>query len=414
MKNTAIDPDVAPDAVIPSDAGIQSNQASGFRDQPGMTIEGRALNTATMETIAPLARPIRHTPWRLRHLRWLMQDLAGVARQPEQDHRTHLRATLGWVCRAQDACRTTADRGCVAAGWTFESGWLPASADTTGRLIETLLPAADYLAWPVLVDRAHAMLDALLAQPDEGIVGRIYGLVAGHAQLGHTESLARAVRSAHALIDMPLTSPLQQAQAAHALATVAIIAGDADLLDAARSHLEKVLARQTPCGWFLDAIRPVSTSDLASITRSLIELSRMLEDERPLQAALRSTQGLRVQLRGDGWLPGAFDDGWMPAAAHVCLPGLAQLAGCWLRLAQVSQDAGWREAAWRALAWIKRNQRTLGKDLALRDALPSAVPIWNGPAAFRFDTLNAKHFADALMMDMVGISIPPEVHGVNY
>jgi len=48
MKNTAIDPDVAPDAVIPADAGIQSNQASGFRVNPGMTIDGLTLNTFAM------------------------------------------------------------------------------------------------------------------------------------------------------------------------------------------------------------------------------------------------------------------------------------------------------------------------------------------------------------------------------
>ncbi len=87
----------------------------------------------------------------------------------------------------------------------------------------------------------------------------------------------------------------------------------------------------------------------------------------------------------------------MPAASHVCVVGLAHIAVCWLRLGQVSQDARWR-----ALAWIKHNQRTIGCDLVLRDALPSAVPIWGGSAAFGFDTQSAKHFADALMMDTAG------------
>ena len=36
------------------------------------------------------------------------------------------------------------------------------------------------------------------------------------------------------------------------------------------------------------------------------------------------------------------------------------------------------------------------------------------PAVFGFDTLSAKYFADALMMDMAGISIPPEVPGVRH
>lgn len=356
---------------------------------------------------------IRHKPWRPGPLRWIMQDLAGVARQPEQDHRTHLRATLEWLCRAQDACRATAGSGGVSAGWSFASGWRPASAETTGWLIETLLPAAEYLAWPELAKRAEAMLDALLAQPDGGGAGRIHGLIAGHAQLGRGECLAHAVRSGHALAGTSMTSAVQHAQAARALAAVGIAAGEPDLLDAARRHLDATLAQQTPCGWFPAAAGPKTTAALAGIVRSLVESSCLLGDARAQRAALRAAGGLRDHLRSDGWLAGAFDDGWMPVATHASVPGLAQLAGCWLRLAQTVPDNGWRDAAWRALAWVKRNQRTTGDDLALRDALPNAAPIWGGSAAFRFDAVNAKHFADALMMDMVGIAIPPGVQERN-
>lgn len=371
------------------------------------------MNTLTMKPSSLFALPIRHTPWRPRHLRWVMQDMTGVARQPEQDHRTHLRATLEWLCRAQDASRDSSVSGCVAAGFGFGSGWLPASADATGRLIETLLPAATYLAWPLLGDRARAMLDALLAQTDEASAARIHGLIAGHVQLGHGESLARAVSSGHALAATTLTAPAQHAQAAHALAAVGSLAGLPELLDAARHNLDRLLARQTPCGWFPDTGGPVSTAMLAGVLRNLIETARLLDDSRAWQAAAKAAHGMRGQMREDGRLAGAFDDGWTPAASHVCVGGLAQLACCFLRLARLTQDAGWRDPAWRALAWIKRCQRTEGDDLALRDALPSAVPIWAGPAAFGFDALNAKYFVDALMMDMVGIVIPPEVQKVE-
>jgi hypothetical protein len=145
---------------------------------------------------------------------------------------------------------------------------------------------------------------------------------------------------------------------------------------------------------------------LAGTLRSLIELAVLLDNTRAQHAARCTALALRDCLHGSGWLVGAYDDGWMPAASHVCISGLAQMAACWLRLSQIEQDIQWRDAAWRALAWIKRNQRTEGADLALRDALPNSVPIWRGPEAFRFDAMNAKYFADALMMDMVGIAIP--------
>jgi len=257
------------------------------------------------------------------------------------------------------------------------------------------------------------MLDALLAQPDQGLVGRIHGLVAGYVQLGRADSLARAISGAHLLAAMPLTSPLQQARAAHALAAVGTISSDIALLAASRKFLQGTLAQQTPCGWFPESILPVKTTMLAGILRSLVESARLLDDADTLRAAHRIANGLRSQLKSDGSLAGAFDDGWMPAASHVCVTGLAQLAECWLRVSQIDQGNGWREPAWRTLAWIKRSQRMTGNDLALRNALPNSVPIWGGPGAFSFDVLNAKHFADALMMDMVGIAIPPEAHERN-
>ncbi|MBT9591228.1 MAG: hypothetical protein IV089_10025 [Thiobacillus sp.] len=56
------------------------------------------------------------------------------------------------------------------------SGWLPGSIDVTGWLVETCLPAADYLVWPLLKNRARTMLVVLLAQPDVTSLGRIRGL----------------------------------------------------------------------------------------------------------------------------------------------------------------------------------------------------------------------------------------------
>jgi hypothetical protein len=277
-------------------------------------------------------------------------------------------------------------------------------------LIETCLPAADYLAWPALLDRAQAMLDALLAQPDGASVGRIHGLIAGHAQMNHRECLARAVQSGNALLDVAPTSVAQQAQHAHTLATLGVLANDAVLITAGRRHLDAVLARQTPCGWFAGSSAPASTQDLAGIIRCLVESAVQLQDERGLTAGLLAAEALRKSLSRSGMLPDAFDDGWMPSSSPINVAALTQLAAAWLRLSQLdhlTHKTHWQEAAWWALAWTKRCQHTKGHHLGLRDALPSAVPIWRGPSAFRFETRSTKHFADALMMDMVGITIPP-------
>ena len=63
-------------------------------------------------------------PWRPGKLRWMMQDMAGIARQPEHDNRTHLRGAIDWLCRAQDVRKHKHDADSMAAGWSFEDGWL--------------------------------------------------------------------------------------------------------------------------------------------------------------------------------------------------------------------------------------------------------------------------------------------------
>ena len=356
----------------------------------------------------------RHKLWRMQQLGWIVQDIVGTARQTEHDHRTHLRATLEWLCRAQDACRGTPQAGCVAGGWAFELGWLPGNIDHTGWLIETFLAAGEYLAWPALNTRARSMLDSLLAQPDNGSLGRIHGLMSGYLQMGDTSCLPRAVQSAYALLETQTHTTMQHAQMAQALARLGSLANDPTLLHGAHLQLDAALARQTPCGWFGDYAVPVSTFQLATTIRCVLDAAELLNDSRAYDAARHAAQGLRQQLSETGALAAAFDDGWTPAGNQACISGMAQLAVVCLRLAQVEHQSQWRDAAWNALGWIKRNQRTALQNLALRDALPGAVPIWQGPDAFHFPALSAKYFADALMMDRVGISIPPEVPGVRH
>lgn len=359
-----------------------------------------------MKRALSLPRLLPGPAWPPRALRWVAADLAGVARQPEQDHRTHLRASVEWLCRAQDSARSAG----LSEGWSFAAGWLPATPAATAALVETLLPAADYLVWPELKGRARALCAVLLAQPDAASAGRILGLVAAYAQLGETEALEHAAASGRLLLDTPPESPAAYAQAAWALAVLGRVANERIFSDGARTCMARVVEVATPCGWFPDPHVPVSTTQSATALRGLIEAAHGLGDANGLRLAMQGARALRDQLEPNGRLAGAHDDGWTPASGHACIAGLARLACVWLRLAQIENDPAWRDAAWRALAWIKRNQRRSGDDLALRDALPSAAPIWGGRAPFRLDSLTLKYFADALMMDMVGVAIPPTAY----
>jgi hypothetical protein len=310
---------------------------------------------------------------------------------------------MEWLGRAQDAA---AGEG-ASPGWSFHSGWAAGDADTGGRLVETLVPAAVYLASPQLSARSHALRDNLLAACGAATPDNVLGLIAVHVHLDCPDSLTRAVTNAHTLADIRIESAAQSAQAGRALAVAGRIAGDRVLLDAARRHVQAAHARQTPCGWFPEQNLPASTLTLAATLHDLLEAATWLDDAAALQRVARAASELAGQLTAEGRLAGVHDDGWMPVASHVCLTGLARLACVWIRLAQIEGGPLWHDAAWRALAWIKRHQRTLGDDPVLCNALPSTVPSWAGARAFRLESLTLKYFADALMMDMAGVTIPP-------
>jgi hypothetical protein len=133
----------------------------------------------------------------------------------------------------------------------------------------------------------------------------------------------------------------------------------------------------------------------------------LLGEERYLISAERAARSLMERQRSDGWLAGTYDDGWMPTASYACITGVAQMAICWLRLFQITGAQDYREAAGKAIAYVKRTQRAEENDDIVRGAIPGSAPIWGAYSRFEFPNWAAKFFADALMMDMANTVVPP-------
>ena len=394
-----------------------------------------------MKLSSLLQLPLRYKPWQGRHLRLAMQDIAGTARQPEQDHRTHLRGAIDWLCHAQDVRTNKPDAGGVAAGWSFEDGWLPSYPETTGYIIETFIAAAEHLDRPELIGRAQKMIAwELSLQTASGAFpghfgeagshpvifnqGQImHGLVAGYASLNRQDCLEAGVRAGHWLaaqqdedgcyrkFEHNGVPHVYNTRAIWAVAAIGVVANEPEFIAATRRNLDWALGQQTPSGWFAtNAFLPGRhpfTHTIAYAIRGFIEVAVLLGEERYLHAAEIAARGLMAKQRSDGWLAGTYDDGWTPTASYACVTGIAQMALCWLRLAQIREDKSYRDAAWRAIAYAKRTQR-LGKDDAVvRGAIPGSAPIWGAYSRFEFPNWAAKFFADALIMDMADVAVPP-------
>lgn len=393
-----------------------------------------------MNTTTLLQLPLRYKPWRGRHVRLLIRDLAGAARQPERAHHAHLVGAIDWLCRAQDVRDGQFDAGGVSAGWSFEDGWLPSYPETTGYIIETFLAAARELVRPDLVRRAQRMIDWELSlqgmdgafpghfgEPGSHPVifnqGQImHGLLAGYLQLGRQDCLEAGVRAGAWLVAQQDDDGcyrrfehyglphVYNARAIWALAAMGVVAGEPGFIAAARRNLDWAIGQQSASGWFgcnaFVSGRDPFTHTIAYAIRGCLEAGVLLNEERYLQAAEKAACGVLARLREDGWLSGTYSDGWLPSAHYACVTGVAQMALCWLRLDQILGRGGYRQAAAKAISYVKRTQSLNDSDPVVCGAIPGSAPIWGAYSRFEFPNWAAKFFADALLMDMADIAIP--------
>ena len=387
-----------------------------------------------------IALPFRYQPWKPRHLALILDSLRGVAGE-QQTHAAHLASAIDWLCRAQDVRDGMSDAGGVSAGWSFEDGWLPSYPETTGYIIETFLSAAKILERPELIDRARRMIDweLSLQAPDGAFPGHfgepgshpvifnqgqiMHGLVAGYTQLGRQDCLEALVRAGHWFIrqqdqdgcfrkfEHNDTPHVYNTRATWPLLAAGLIAGEQSLVDAARRHLDWALTQQTESGWFATNAfvpwRSPFTHTIAYAIRGFLESGVLLGEVRYLEAALRAGRGIAAVQRRDGWLAGTYRDGWAADAGYCCLTGVAQMSLNWTRLAQTTGAEDLRENARAALAYLKTNQRLTHADPVVRGGIAGSAPILGDYSRFEYPNWAAKFFADALMMDMADIAVPP-------
>jgi hypothetical protein len=393
-----------------------------------------------MNVIDLVRLPARYKPWRPRHLSLVWDSVRGASAAP-QPHGVHLAAAIDWLCQAQDVRDGQPDAGGVSAGWSFEDGWLPSYPETTGYIIETMLAAGRVLSRPELFARAGRMIDWELSiqLPDGAFPGHfgeagsrpvifntgqiMHGMIAGFTQLQHEGCLAAAVRAGHWLADQQDddgcwrkfehhdTPHVYNTRATWPLLATGLIAGESRLVQAARRNLDWALTQQTASGWFAtNAFVPGKspfTHTIAYAIRGFLESGVLLGDERCLAAALKAGRGIAAAQRADGWLAGTYKDGWVADAGYACLTGVAQMSLNWTRLAQAAGADDLRAHARSALAYLKTTHRLDHPDPAVRGGIAGSAPIWGDYSRFEYPNWAAKFFADALMMDLLDISVPP-------
>ncbi|MBF0342076.1 MAG: terpene cyclase/mutase family protein [Magnetococcales bacterium] len=389
-----------------------------------------------------LRAPFTYRLWRPRHLAYVARDLWRPASRPEQPDRIHLEAVLGWLMRAQDRCDTTAGAGGVSAGWSFEDGWLPAYPETSGYTVESFLAASGMLSRPELRERARRIiLWELSIQHEDGAfpghfgepgsrpvifnTGQImHGLVTAHDHLEIPGALEAAVRAGRWLLASQDADGcwrrnthggiphVYNTRSAWALLRVGLASGTEALIQGALDNLAWALTRQTQSGWFADNAfapdRSPYTHTIAYALRGFLEAGIMSGQEPFVAAALTGARAVAGQQRANGWLAGAFDDGWIPKAHYACLTGVAQMCGIWTRAWHLTGEEPFRIAADRGIGFLKRNHIISGQQDPADGGIAGSLPFWGAYSRFEYPNWAAKFFADALMTRMAPLLIPDD------
>jgi hypothetical protein len=191
------------------------------------------------------------------------------------------------------------------------------------------------------------------------------------------------------------------ARVAWALVRLAQVTGDERFRETAVRHLDWVLSVQEPNGWFEWCVFKPGTlpnsHGLAYTTRGLLESGALLGDERYTEAALRTASVLSGIHRKLGRLPATYDRDWTPRARYVCVTGLAQNGGVWLRLYQETGDAGLLQAGLSAVEQAAGLQ-SRGRWRATDGAVPGSFPLYGRYAPLQYPNWATKFLADSLAL----------------
>jgi Squalene-hopene cyclase C-terminal domain len=339
----------------------------------------------------------------------------------------HLRASVAWVERSQDAAGAGS-----AKSYNLLDGWLSPYPETSGYIVPTLYEAAAALDRPELRERAARMIawvattqlasgafpsgeHAGSTEPMVFDTGQIiFGLVRAAVEMQDPSLHEAACRAASFLLSIQDTDGAWRkhdfaglahsysCRAAWSLLVLADNGGDASHRDAACRNFDWVLSQQRSNGWYASNTfrggQLPNTHAIAYVTESMVEGFARTGNERYLDSAIRGIAPLIEQLDRTGVILGLHDEHWTNRAHHVCVTGLAQLGRTCLRIHQLGGDARYVETAQQLARQVATSQHLLHRDLGIAGAVPGSVPTFGRYAPLQYPNWAAKFWIDLLLL----------------
>lgn len=338
-------------------------------------------------------------------------------------------AALAWLCRAQD--QSLSRDGRVARHFSITTGWGASYPETTGYIVPTMLEGARLFNNDDLRVRAKKMLDWLVSIQMEGggfqgglidstpvvpvtfNTGQILlGLAAGFKEFGEIY-LPAMTKAADWLaqtqdpdgcwrkFSTPFAAAGEKAYETHVswgLLEAARLTGNQGHENAALRNIHWALQQQRENGWFdkccLIIPEQPLTHTIGYVLRGVLEGYRYFKDPALLAAAMKTADGLLNVIDGRGFIPGRLNSDWHGTVTWSCLTGTVQIAHCWLMLYQETGDVRYRDAAFRANAYVRKTVAIKG-NLDLVGGVRGSFPIFGKYGQFEYLNWACKFFIDS-------------------
>jgi len=353
--------------------------------------------------------------------------------RPALDASRGLQAAAEWLARAQDAS------GCDGVSAYYDARtrqWVGAYPETTGYIIPTFFRYAGFSGNNEYLERAERMAawESDIQLPDGGVragtmdatqivptifnTGQVlFGWLAAWQQTQAPRFRDSAVRAADWLVAAQdpdgawrrFASPFAShtlntynTRVAFALARASRVFDEPRYLEAAVRNVRWALTQGHANGWLenndLEDNRRPLTHTIAYAARGMLEVGVIADDGGFVEAAARIARAVAQSQRGDGALPGRLDAAWHAASRWSCVTGNAQMAIVWYRLAEETGDPDWKRAADNAIRFNLSIQNFSTPDAGVRGAMPGSHPRSGGYMKHRYPNWAAKFFMDALML----------------
>jgi len=350
----------------------------------------------------------------------------------------HLKATALWLCRAQDAI---SDGGVARSYKTAQHkafgslGWQASYPETTGYIIPTMFAVSRQFNDNTFYHRAVRMADweigiqmpsgavmgsVVTATPSPAVFNTgqvIFGWLAAYKQTNDSKYIEAAKRAGDYLISVQdpdgswgkgdsmyalKGATTYNTRVAWAIIELGLKTKEGKYVDAGRRNIDRALTKQRDNGWFADnCLNDPNAPLLHTIvyaTRGILESGIALDDERYIQAAIRTLDALNGCQRSDGGIPGRLASDWSSQVNWDCVTGDAQAAIAWLRAHAITGNMRYKEAARRAIDFIKKTQNLEHPNPGIRGGVKGSFPFDGEYGQYEMLSWAAKFFCDAIMM----------------